>query len=58
MAYDNREPESCPDGECKHVYDEWPAGSVTRRDLEMDQCANCGWTAVERAAREGGKERP
>ncbi len=48
---DNRDPEPCPDGECKHTFDHWPAGSVTRRDLELDQCGICGWTEIEVTAR-------
>lgn len=48
----NREDEPCPEGECEHAYDDWPVGSVTRRDREFDQCSNCGWTEVEVTARD------
>ncbi len=41
-SWNNREDEPCPDGECKHTYDEWPADSVTKRDREIDQCKHCG----------------
>lgn len=44
---DYREDEPCPDGECKHVYDDWPADSVTARDRAFDQCTVCGWTEVD-----------
>jgi hypothetical protein len=47
----NRDHEPCPDGECKHAYDDCPAGSVTQRDREIYQCSRCGWTAQECAAR-------
>lgn len=43
----NRDPEPCPDAECKHVYDEQPAGSVTRSERDIDQCTACGWTSTE-----------
>lgn len=49
--WNNREDEPCADGECKHTYDEWPTNSVTKRDREIDQCPNFGWTEAERAAR-------
>ncbi len=46
-TWNNREDEPCPLGECRHVYDDWPRGSVTRRDREYDQCEFCGWTEAE-----------
>lgn len=52
----NREDEPCPDGECKHVHDNWPAGSVTERDRSYDQCPACGWTETEVAARDASRE--
>lgn len=42
-----REDEPCPEGECRHSFDDWPADTVTRRDREIDQCDRCGWTEVE-----------
>lgn len=50
-----REDEPCPDDECKHVFDSWPANSVTKRDRDYDQCSNCGWIAAAINAR---KEKP
>ncbi len=50
MPLDNRDPEPCPEGECRHSYDEQPANSVTRSQFELDQCSNCGWTKPERDA--------
>lgn len=47
MTDRNRDDNPCPDGECKHSYDERPAASVTLCDREFDQCSVCGWTADE-----------
>lgn len=43
----NREVEPCEDGSCSHSYDSWPVGSVTKHAREVDQCDDCGWTAVQ-----------
>lgn len=54
----NREVEPCEDGSCSHSYDSWPIGSVTKHAREVDQCDDCGWTAVQvdayRAAKGNG----
>jgi hypothetical protein len=47
----NREAEPCPDGECTHAFDDWPADSVTRTDEQIDQCPTCGWTIYDKHSR-------
>lgn len=45
--WSNREDSPCQPGECRHSYDDWPVGSVTKRDRSYDQCSLCGWTEEE-----------